>query len=196
VGTDGGMTETWEALCDEGREAAQDMDGGRWRLGDLSLEIQKEYGKNRIAEFAKEINVPVGRVREYRTVAGYWKNQHRQKLLDDCPTLSYSHFRLAMRYDDIEEAIEFLIECADDAWTVERATVEINKRSKKRVPPPKLLDAEGTLKHADLETGVIVFQVGEGANLTGLQSYIEREARLVIHALEPEKKDESEEPDG
>jgi len=184
-----GMVETWEALCDQGRDAAQDMDGGRWTLGDLSLEVQKQYGRNRISDFAREVNVPVGRVEEYRTVCRYYPKSVRADILGDNPLLSYSHFRVAMRFRDIEESIEFLMECADGAYTIERSMVEIKKRLNKPVPPPKLLDAEGTLRHADLETGMVVTKIGEGANLTELQKWRDKAVRVVIYGVESEEND-------
>jgi hypothetical protein len=97
-----------------------------------------------------------------------------------------------MRFDDYEEAVDFLMECSDGAWTIEQATVVLNKRLKKVVPPPKLLDVEGTLKHVDLESGVVVIKIGEGANLIPLQAYLEKEVRVIIHALEPESENENE----
>jgi hypothetical protein len=82
----GGMTRSWEELCDEGRELVAAGDGGKWKMGDLAIEVQKEYGKNRIAEFAKEVNAPVSRVREYRTVCKFYpKNSARDEILEHNP---------------------------------------------------------------------------------------------------------------
>jgi len=178
--------DNWEALCDRGRAAALDMDEGRWQLGDLSLEIQTQYGKNRIADFAKEVNVPVGRVREYRTVCRYYESSARAEILEDCPLLSYSHLRIAMRFGNIQQSIGFLNECADGAFTVERTIVELNKLLKKPIPPPKLLDAECELGRVDIQTGMIVIKVGKGANLIELQKWRGKEVRVVIYALEVE----------
>lgn len=176
--------ETWESLCDEGRDAAEDMDRGRFRIGDAALKVVKQYGRNRIGVWAIEINVRESSVKEYRTVCRYYPSSVRTDFLDNYPVLCYSHFKEAMRFDDMEVSLAFLEECAENAWTIERALIEIKKRLNKPVPPPKLGDFEGTIKHVDLESGVIVFKIGEGANLIPLSEYIEKDVRLVIHALE------------
>jgi hypothetical protein len=160
------------------------MDEGRWIIGDLSLLVAKEYGTNSIDRFAKDINVEVTRVREYRTVCKRFNVQHRQKLLSEFPTLSYSHFRTALKLKSLEAATAFLEECGTKAYTVEQARVKVKGGG----TPLKLLDAEGTLAEVDVKTGKLVLCIASGADFGKLIDQFEKRenVRVQIHALEPE----------
>jgi hypothetical protein len=136
---------SYEALCDMARSAAASLDTGRFLIGDIALDVTKDYGNNSIAQFAKDVNIPVGRVREYRTVCKFYEIQHRQKLLSENPTLSYSHLRAAMRLKDIRAATAFLEAAAVNAWTVEQTGVKLLETLGKPTPVMKLLDIEVTV---------------------------------------------------
>jgi hypothetical protein len=182
----------WDMAVAAGMEARENMDSGRWIIGDIAATLRKSYGKNIFGQYAKSINVQPKTVRDYSRTARFWQKDAREELLDLYPTLTYSHFRTAMRFKDIGKATAFLVECADGAWTIERADVEASERLGKPTPQQKELDAEGTLKHADSETGVIVFQAAPGADLIKLQNYIEHEMRMALYTLEPESENENE----
>ena len=47
----------WQSMCDLGIAARQDMDRGRFTIGDGALLVSKKYGENRIGAFAAEIGV-------------------------------------------------------------------------------------------------------------------------------------------
>lgn len=158
--------------CSLGEQAQTNMDTGRWLIGDLALMVAKRYGKNTLQEFADSINVPVARVREYRTTAAFWdrKISVRTEYLAEFPTLTYTHFRQAMKLKDLDDAQTFLLRCADNGWKSEAAALEVRKLLDKPEPPAKLLDAEGTLLRADQRTGELVIMLDGGAiSLDALQ---------------------------
>lgn len=117
----------WEALCSVGRLAAEQIDEGRWIVGDTALLVEKHYGEDRLADYARECNLPKKRVAEYRTVCRRFQKSARAAFWETCPTLTYSHFRAAMRYEDEAEATEMLFKAADEAWTVDQFQHEIAK---------------------------------------------------------------------
>lgn len=115
----------WETICEQGRRCAESLDAGRWTLGDIALTVEKRYGQDSIGAFARDINVKASRVREYRTVAAFYESSARAAFLSTRPTLTYSHLRAAMRFEDMEEAFDFLEKAASEAWTVAQVEREL-----------------------------------------------------------------------
>lgn len=147
----------WESICETGRLAAANMDEGRWLIGDLSLLVQTEYGEDRIGQFAVQINVDKARVQEYRTVCQFWQKSVRAEILHECPLISYTHMRMAMKLEDLSVATEFVEQCNANGWTVEQARLELNNRLGKPSPPGKVMDMEMDLTMVDFETGLVYF---------------------------------------
>lgn len=140
--------DSWDVICQAGREAQTNMDEARWIIGDLACLVSAEYGRDKIADFAREVNVEKARVKEYRTVARFYKNLPRQKFAQDHPNLTYSHMRDAMRFGDQDRAMEHLEACAIQTLTVEAARIRIQEALGKPVPPKKLEDWEGNFDQA------------------------------------------------
>lgn len=178
---------TYEEICEWGRTAAANIDQGRWLIGDLALEVDKRYGKNTVADFAKQINVPVNRVKEYRTTCKFWQNSVRTDILDNNPVITYTHMRKAMRFKDVSIARRFIDECAGNAWTVERAGIEIKARLGEPVPPMNVLNVIARIEHVSIHTGdfpraVIVFD--EGVDVFALQRCQGMVVQVVVKAEE------------
>ena len=146
------MTE-WESIVSAGIEAQNQMDGGRWSIGDLALLVQTEYGQGSVEQFAKDIKVELPSVRGYRTVSQFWsrENSTRVEILATLPNLSWSHFRAAMQLKSVEEATAFLHHAAANDWSVEGCRLELKRRMGKPEPPSKLLDIETVI--ADMRSG-------------------------------------------
>jgi hypothetical protein len=123
---------TWKDAVELAIDAAAQIDIGRYIIGDVSILVQAHYGENEIGRFADEINVDAKRVQEYRTVCKFFPPQIRSQF-SELP-ISYSHFREAMRLKDLEEAIDFLHECALNLWRVRDARDEIKKRMGDVIP--------------------------------------------------------------
>lgn len=135
----------FEELCEQGLEAAEDMDKGRWKIGDLALEVKKVYGRDRVGQFATRINVKKTRVQEYRGMSVFYPESLRQQIFEQYPPglITYTHLRTARRLKDPAAIIAFIDECASNAWTSEVADVTLSKRIGKPVPPEKILDGLG-----------------------------------------------------
>lgn len=139
----------WEMMVAVGLDAQERLDTGRWLIGDLALLIPKQYGSDRLGEFAKAIRVEVARAREYRTVARFWDRQSsaRAEILATYASITYSHMREAMRLGKPEAARDFIEECAAEAWSVEAARLKLRERLGKPAPLCKLMDAEATIQN-------------------------------------------------
>lgn len=136
---------SWQLICDTGREAAENIDKGRWLIGDLANAVETHYGEANIAQFAIQIGVEKKRVEEYRTVCDFWKNPHRQEILDLYPMIKYSHMRDAMRLKSLPKALTFLEDCAANAYTVEQARIELCRLLGKPIPPVKLVECRARI---------------------------------------------------
>lgn len=163
--------DVYEAAVQFGMKAREDDDRSKWLIGDLAQFVRKAYGKNRIGEFAKAINAPVDRVKEYRTVSAFWTKAARADFLE-YEALSYSHFRLAKRLKEFEDACDFLQDVAANAWTVEQARIELNELLGKPTPPMRLLDAEATVERVPSSAHfapVVSFLLAAGVDLVTLE---------------------------
>jgi len=118
--------ESWEALCDAGRLAADDLDTGRWRIGDLAMLVERSYGANAIGKYAIEINIEKRRVYEMCALAHFYPPETRYLF----PNLRYSHYRDAARLGDLERSLEFLTQSSDEGLTVEQARLRLLGKTK------------------------------------------------------------------
>lgn len=146
---------SWDALTEAGKLAQRNMDVGRWIIGDLAVMVKTRYREDRLGSFAKEIQVDVARVREYRRVCAFWEMSHRQHFFDD-ERITYSHFREAMRLKDIEHARAFLDACAENEWTVEAARVALNEHLGKPSPATNVAEFEAVAQRWD---GGVFFEI-------------------------------------
>jgi hypothetical protein len=161
---DGGA-DIWETAISAACEDEQDMAARRWRLGDIALRVQKAYGKNRLGDFAKQINVPVPTVRQYRHMSEFYPNDTRYCF----ENVGYSHYRAAIGLKELDAALELLTVCANESATVEDTLVKISKIKGKPTSPRKLLDAEDArIIDLDMRTGRLVLEIGRGADLSAL----------------------------
>lgn len=169
--------DAWESIISLANSSENDMTSRRWLIGDLALLVKKEYGKNRIADFATKANLARSTVSQYRTVSSFYPPEVRQEF----ETLSYSHFRCAMRLK--ERAFSFLDEAASNQWTIEQSQIKAQERLGKPLPPLKLLDVEGCLESIDYTTGKLVFMVAPGADLALLEQWLQRDVRVKVYEL-------------
>ncbi len=139
--------EDYELICEAGRIAAQNIDQGRYLIGDLAAQVKKEYGRDTVGRFAKDIGIPKARAQEYRQVCEFWSNSQRIHIFERFQGMvSYSHLRKAMRLKNNLEAFLFIEECGNNGWTCEEAGVRLTERLGKPTPPPKLLDGLGFIR--------------------------------------------------
>lgn len=133
---------SFEALCDEGREAADNLDAGRWTIGRIAAAVVTHYGQANIDAFAIQIAMEKKRVYEYERVHKFYELSAPADFREARPTLRYSHYRMAMRLHEtggMVGVIAFLEEAAvgdkSGPWTIETAGVHLAERLGQPVPP-------------------------------------------------------------
>lgn len=165
----------WQVVCEAGRLAAQQLDDGRWILGDLALLVDKEYGEDKMGDFARECNVPKKRIYEYRQVCGFWEKSVRADIWE-IPTVSYSLMRLAMRLENIDAARAFVERCASRFPTIDKAYVVMGR----------LLGLTGKTKRrakaiADLVTTYAMSAADVAQAIAAHSDELERKYRIVVY---------------
>lgn len=169
--------DAWESIISLANSSENDMTSRRWLIGDLALLVKKEYGKNRIADFATKANLARSTVSQYRNMSAFYPDDIRYVY----ENLSYTHFRIAYRFKD--NALEFLAEACYSSWTIEQSQIKAQERLGKPLPPLKLLDAEGCLESIDYSTGKLVFMVAPGADLALLEQWLQRDVKVKVYEL-------------
>lgn len=162
------LPDDWETLADAGRTAAQDMDSGRFLLGDLALRIEKRYGQDSIGQYSADIGLArAGTLREYARVARRFDIPTRIAFAGDAG-LNWSHFREALRAKDDAEI--WLARAADEGWPVAEMARQISAALGKPVPPRKLAEFEAVVIAAAAGTLTLGLAadcgLGEGQRIT------------------------------
>jgi hypothetical protein len=107
----------WGRIVAEGRAARSAADGGRWRIGHLTLLIERRYASGAVQRFAEAIGESYATVRRYRWVAKAYDPDIRLRL----PGLSFSHFQAVAGLPD---RLTWLQRAARGSWSVDRLTRE------------------------------------------------------------------------
>ena len=125
-----------------GMQVQNDMDKGRWVIGDLALALTdaSKYGDGASDEFAKDIQIKKATVYKYRRMSKYWVAEWRDYVADNF-TVSYSMMDTARRGKDIEESIDFLNYCQNENITTadDCARVASERWGKDSDKPKKLM---------------------------------------------------------
>lgn len=144
----------WDTAENFGRLLSKKRDGVQYVLGDLACLMEVHYGEDTLGKFASAIGETRRRLEDCRTVCKFFKKPTRVQIFETLPQLSFSHLRLAaQRFPTYEQAEAFLHECAQEGWTVEKASIALKKRMGAPVPPEKIditarithIAADGTL---------------------------------------------------
>lgn len=118
-----------------GDNVAEQGSKGKFVLGYLACLVDKRYGENRIAEFADGVRMPVKRIEEYRTLCRYYQRSVYTEFSNRCPYPLYSHYVMAMQFDDIENSLAFLEKVDTKKWKCGETKIEIKKLLGKPIPP-------------------------------------------------------------
>lgn len=92
----------WETLVTQGQEARESRDDSQWVLGDLAQQITVNYGENSIGKYAYAVSMEKKTLMNYRTVAGKFGNETRQRY----KKLSFSHFATVSALEKPEAWLE------------------------------------------------------------------------------------------
>lgn len=164
-----------EMCIGAGIQDLEDMDGRRWRLGDIAVLLQDRYptyrdsyGKRIVDHYAREIKARARTLFEYAETARFYPDSARRALSATYPNLVYSQFRTAMRSvapalrrQDPNSAraiaLEFLMKCGENDWTADMADREARR--------PKSSPAWSGIREALVHKGGVYFWIGTDSDL-------------------------------
>jgi hypothetical protein len=157
------VSDSWEELVSTGIVLVQDMDQGRWALGDLvSQKVVAKYGEDSIGKYAAEIGVAKAQtLRDYARVARRYQIAFRNAFSDS--SLTFTHFRAAMRAG--EDAEMWLARAADENWPVAEMARQIAEAIGKPVPPAKLWEGRAIVAANWPGGGVMLIPQGTPCDL-------------------------------
>jgi hypothetical protein len=122
----------WETCVSAGIALAQNLDAGRWGLGDLALTVERRYGQDSVGKFSSEIGMAKAQtLRDYARVARRFPSAIRNAYSDS--PLTFSHFRATIRAG--EDAELWLARAADDGLNVAELARQIAAAIGQPVPP-------------------------------------------------------------
>lgn len=129
----------WRRIVTEGRAARSSADGGRWRIGQLALLVERRYASGALQRFADEIGESYGTVRRYRWVAKSYDANARTRFA----SLSFSHFQTVAGLPDKTAWLE---RADRGSWSVDRLARE--SRGARETRPVAQADALGALRRS------------------------------------------------
>jgi hypothetical protein len=116
---------TYESICDECRELVGQIDARRWVVGDRAILIDKQYGEHTIDDFSRDIGMNKNTVYGWRRVAEFYPESVRRTILNAFPNLTYSHYKDALRCDDLDMAIQWLEQVSAEGWSPDQAAYKL-----------------------------------------------------------------------
>lgn len=125
----------WGRLVAEGRAARAASDGGKWRIGQLAMLVDRKYRGRSLQRFATDIGESYATVRRYRWVVERYDIGIRFRF----PGLSFSHFQAVAALAD---RIAWLGRAEKGLWSVDRLVRETRSAT---APPAS---SEDTIKRA------------------------------------------------
>lgn len=174
------LPDDWQSLVTAGLDLVQAQDRNRWALGDLAAVCETRYGQKSIQKLATEIRMPKHKtLYDYHRVATFYPISARAEY----PLLSWSHYREAMRLENVEAALELLAEANDGDKPVAWLAREAQKRAGKPVSPEKLVDSVAWISGIRVNVATFFFEGDFSKALHDL--YLEGHAvRVVVYAAD------------
>lgn len=172
----------WETLCELGRSRVQANDGNQWELGDLAIEVDKNYGTNRIGEWAAAIGIVTSTANNYRKISRYYAPDFRKLF----PDLSYTHYvsaHIPEKYmaDGLEESLHLLTLASENNWRTGKLAIERNALVGKPKPAKRVMDYTGIIASVDAQIGRLVIQLEPGANMLAMHELINGKYRFKVY---------------
>lgn len=122
-------------LVSRGQSERERRDKSQWRLGACCAQVDSRWGEQKLKQYASDINIGYSTARLYRQIWNFYNPwpefATRVAELRALPILSYTHFRHAMMLDQLPAALDFLGECADNAWNTDLALAVLMERTGK-----------------------------------------------------------------
>lgn len=129
----------WETLVSTGQTIVEAHDRNRWALGDLGVKCERRYGHKSIGQYAAAINVRPTTMYEYSACSTFYDRGDRAAF----PPLAWSHYRVALRVKDHDEALVWLAKATDEGWTVDELSDAIKEAAGDAPRPRKLIEFVG-----------------------------------------------------
>jgi len=178
------LADDWSALVSAGIQVVEAHDRNRWVLGDIARKVCRKYGQKSLATYAGEVNVRSSTMYEYHACAAYYSIEDRATF----PSLSWSHYRAAMKLKDYDLALNWLGKAADEGWSADTLSKAIKKFLGDDGGDEKVYDQVRTMgTDDDGETPILLF---DGSDLLRGKRY-----RVVIYQVSGEKYGEEEAQD-
>jgi len=115
--------DAWEALVALGASDEEDMGILRWRQGDLAMRVEKHYGDKTLSKYASAINVKYPTLKQRWQMSRFYEKDTRVSF----PTLSYSHYREAMRLGEFWLAFDAMVKAQRRDWPVWKLEMFIDR---------------------------------------------------------------------
>jgi len=149
---------SWEELVSLGLGLREDKDKTQWQLGDLALQVEKDYGDDSLGKFSVEIGINKSTLATYRTCSGFYPKALRDKFA----RLGHAFFQTAMRNASIEMATDWLEEADNNNWSCEGLRIEMD--DKKDETANKKMDKMFSAIDKLIETVVKKFEKSKSAS--------------------------------
>jgi hypothetical protein len=124
-------------------------DTWRFRAGLRVARTERGYGTNAIARLSDETHISKSALYERSNVsmlALCWRGWAARRVFDDFPTLTYTHFRIALRsFDHVDDQIDALLMAVELAASPEWFAVLIGAWLGHNIPPRVQFDERGKL---------------------------------------------------
>lgn len=135
------VKDDWSALVSAGIAITDAHDRNRWTLGDLGIKVERRYKSDSLGKFASEIKVQPATMYDYVACSVFYDEERREAF----PSLSWSHYRAAMKAGDPESAVGWLVRASDENWAVGVLSEAIRLASGEGKKPVKLVEFAGQL---------------------------------------------------
>lgn len=119
---------SYEELCDHSRQLVGEIDERRWLVGDDACEVETHYGEHTLQSFARDIGMNKSTLAGWKRVAEFYPDFIRRKLLEAFPNLTYTYYKDALRWEDVDQAVKWLEEVSGEGWSADQAAHELTER--------------------------------------------------------------------
>lgn len=135
-----------------GRKLRADIDRNKWAIGDLAayITLHAEDEAQTLTAYSTEIDLKYKTLAGYRKVATFYDVSTRADFMERNKRLTWTHYRDAMRFDDLDRAYQFLEHAASEGWTTAQAERELVLQLGKAIVTGKVFDEVVTVRrHGD-----------------------------------------------
>lgn len=174
----GDETAAYAVLVDMARDMKRQMDLFQFGIGDIAATVETVYGQGQLKDFAQRVVLSTSTTYEYIKLSQYYPAETRAQL-SELP-ISYSHFRTAARFNNLDDSLEFLKDAAANLWTVDQARMEVLERLGKPLPPRKVY--EGVVSFPTATGGLVAFAGDTPEGLIQHKKY-----RMVLYEIKDDR---------